>query len=118
MKITALLADQIALAELGRRAQRVRLDRNLTQAGLADAAGVSLRTIERFEAAGAAQLVSLVRILRALDLSDRLDRLLPEDGPRPLEQLTRSREGRKRASRPRTGPEPPPSKSWSWGDEQ
>src|SRR5271170_7008163 len=114
MKITSALADQAVLTELGRRAQRARLDRNLTQAQLAAAAGVSLRTIERFESAGSAQLNSVVRILRALNLSERLDRLLPEDSPRPLEELERRAEGRKRASRSRTPSKP--AKAWTWGD--
>lgn len=114
MKITNALTDQAALTEIGRRAQRARLDRNLTQAQLAETSGVSARTIERFESTGSAQLTSVVRILRALDLSERLDRLFPEDSPRPLEQLERHAEGRKRASRRRTSSTP--AKAWTWGD--
>ena len=116
MKITNALTDQAALSELGRRAQRRRLDLNLTQAQLAEASGVSLRTIERFEATGSAQMTSVVRMLRALDLSDRLDRLLPEDGQRPLEQLERHAEGRKRASR--RGASSRLAKAWAWGDQK
>lgn len=116
MKITNASADQATVTELGRRVQRARLDRNMTQVQLAEAAGVSLRTIERFESAGSAQLTSVVRILRALNLSERLDRLLPEDSPRPLEQLERHADGRRRASRSRTSSKP--AKAWIWGDQK
>lgn len=115
MKITDTLTDAATLAELAHRVQRARLDRQMTQADLAEAAGLSRPTIERFEASGVAQLVTLVRILRALGLSDRLDVLLPDIGVRPIEALKTRGAGRKRASRSRHAETP--AKPWTWGDE-
>lgn len=116
MKITSTLTDEAALAELARRAQRARLDRQMTQAALATASGVARPTVERFEASGVVHLPTLIRILRALGLLDRLDILLPETTVRPIEELENRGEGRKRASRPRKST--PPRKPWKWGDEK
>ena len=116
MKITPILTDGAALAEIARRVQRARLDRQMTQAELAEAAGVARPTIERFEASGSGQLTTLVRVLRALNLLDRLDVLLPEATIRPIEALKTRGEGRKRASRRRKPPAP--AKSWTWGDQR
>lgn len=115
MKITATLTDQATLAELAKRVQRARLDQMMTQAELAERSGVARPTIERFEASGAAHLVTLVRILRALGLLDRLDNLLPETSVRPIEALETRGAGRKRASRPRTAHKDA-DRVWTWGD--
>ena len=47
MKITKQATDEAVLSELGGRLAQVRLERNLTQAQLAEQAGVSKRTVER-----------------------------------------------------------------------
>lgn len=103
MKINSSLPDQIALEEIGRRAQRVRLDRNMTQAELSSAAGVSLSTVERFESGKQTQLANMMRIMRALGRYDGLDRLLPENSVRPIEYLEGKETGRQRASTSRAG---------------
>lgn len=117
MKITATLPDQVALDEIGRRAQRVRLDRNMTQAEVSAAAGVSVSTVERFEAGKQTQLANVLRILRALRMFDGFDRLLPESSIRPMEHLKGKTTGRQRASTVRvhrsanTG-------QFTWGDKK
>jgi transcriptional regulator with XRE-family HTH domain len=116
MKITNVLNDEATLEEIARRAQLSRLDRQMSQADLASAAGVSLPTIERFEASGAAHLATWVRILRALNLLDRLDVVMPEAIVRPIEALKTHGRSRKRASRLRKIATPP--KTWTWGDER
>lgn len=115
MKISKLLADELILTELGERVTHVRLDRQLTQAQLAEQAGVAKRTVERIEAGASAQSSSLIRILRVLGLLPNLDRLVPETGPGPMDQLRRKGKIRKRASSCRdseTSDEP-----WSWDDD-
>ena len=63
------MSDEALLQELGQRIARLRLERNLTQAQLADQAGISKRTLEHLEAgAAAAQLSLFLRVLRQLDL--------------------------------------------------
>jgi transcriptional regulator with XRE-family HTH domain len=114
MKIVDDSPDTAALLELGRRVTRARLDRNLTQADLAREAGVSKRTVERLEAGGSTQLGNLLRVLRALGLLGRIDALVPESSPSPVEQLRLEGRRRERARRAatRTG-----AKSWTWGDD-
>jgi DNA-binding XRE family transcriptional regulator len=53
MKITPQFTDEGILRELGARLAGVRLGHNLTQAALAEQAGVSKRTVERLESGGA-----------------------------------------------------------------
>jgi transcriptional regulator with XRE-family HTH domain len=119
MKITSILTDEAALGELARRIRRARLDRQMTQADLAVAAGVARPTIERFEASGSGQLTTLIRVLRALDLLDRLDAVAPESTIRPIEALEGHGRERKRASRRRKVEAPvPPNKAWTWGDQR
>jgi len=54
MKIAAQLTAESILEELGGRLASVRLGRNLTQAALAEEAGVSKRTVERLESGAVA----------------------------------------------------------------
>src|SRR5580704_19045187 len=90
--------DETVLAELGRRLARTRLERNISQQGLAAEAGVSKRTVERIEAGDETRLTSVVRVLRVLGLLDQLDRLVPEPLPSPLERLKRHGRARQRAA--------------------
>ena len=78
MNISKILADDAILAEIGARVARRRLDFQLTQADVAEQAGVAKRTVERIEAGASAQMSSIVRILRVLDLLPGLDRMIPE----------------------------------------
>jgi DNA-binding XRE family transcriptional regulator len=113
MKIVKLLADEAILRELGRRLAGVRMERNLTQAALAEQAGVSKRTVERLEAGEVAtQLTSFLRVCRALDWLERFDSLLPESTPGPMAQLKKQGRQRQRATGPKAT-EPPPK--WTWG---
>jgi transcriptional regulator with XRE-family HTH domain len=120
MRLQPENSDQAILAELGERIARTRLERNMDQRGLAREAGVSKVTVERLEAGEPVKIISLVRILRALDLIDRLDQLVPEPLPSPLERLKTSGRQRQRASGRRGGgaekSEGPPVGGWSWGD--
>jgi DNA-binding XRE family transcriptional regulator len=52
MKISSQLSDESLLKELGGRLAAARIVRNLTQAALAEQAGVSKRTVERLESGG------------------------------------------------------------------
>lgn len=78
MKIDSSLTDARVLTLLGERLLGIRLGHNLTQAELAEQAGVSKRTVERLESgAVASQLSSFVRVCRALGLLERLEVLIP-----------------------------------------
>ena len=107
---------QYWLDRFSERLVRNRLNRNLTQAELARAAGVSLRTLARLENGEPTQLENFLRVLLALGLGGGLERLVPDVPPSPIQQLKRSGRSRKRASgrrRPRAGGSEP----WSWDEE-
>lgn len=117
MRITGQLSDEAILREVGHRLAAVRLARNLTQAALADEAGVSKRTVERLESGEvAARLSGLVRVCRALDMADRLDAIVPLPAVSPVQQLKLAGRSRKRASG-RRAPAASTKRTWSWGDE-
>ena len=114
MKISNQLTDEVILRELGARLARVRLERNLTQAGLAEQAGVSKRTVERMEAGGVTQLVNLVRVCRVLDLLERFEALIPEPVASPVAQLKlRGKEGKRASSAKATTAR---AGKWQWDD--
>lgn len=114
MKIQYQQTDETILAELGERIAQRRLQRQLTQAELAEQAGVSKRTVERIEAGATTQLSTLIRILRVLQLLDRLEELIPVTGPRPMDLLKLKGRERQRVTRKRKPSDPEP---WRWGDE-
>jgi transcriptional regulator with XRE-family HTH domain len=117
MKITNQAVDSAILAELGGRIARTRLGLNLTQAQLAEQAGVSKRTIERLESGGVAvQLSGFIRVCRALKLIERLEVLIPEPLPSPVEQVRLAGRRRRRASAPRATR--PSAAQWKWKDER
>jgi transcriptional regulator with XRE-family HTH domain len=110
------LPDEAVLRELGERLTRIRLERNFTQATLAEQAGVSKRTVERLEAGEVAtQLSGFLRVCRVLGLLERFDALVPEPLPSPMAQLKLQGRKRRRASGKKVGA--PPPKKWTWGDE-
>ena len=116
MKITGEAADEAILREMGGRLSRLRLERNLTQAQLAEQAGVSKRTLERLESGSVATQVSgLLRVCRVLGVAERFDRLVPEAIASPIEQLKLQGRRRQRASTKKaaTGS----SKKWRWDNE-
>lgn len=114
MKITGLLTDDAVLAELGERIADRRIELQLTQAAVAEQAGIAKRTLERMEAGLTSQLATLVRVLRVLDAASGLDSLIPESGPRPMDMLKRKNKVRQRASGQRTAKAT--NKPWRWNE--
>jgi transcriptional regulator with XRE-family HTH domain len=114
MKITGLLTDDAVLAELGARIAGRRIELQLTQAALAEQAGIAKRTLERMEAGLTSQLATLVRVLRVLDAAAGLDGLIPESGPGPMDLLKRKGKVRQRAAGRRAAT--PTGKAWSWDE--
>ena len=115
MKISNQSTDLLIVRELGDRLTRLRLERNLTQAALAEQAGISKRTVERMEAGGPTQLVNLVRVCRALDLLERFEALIPEPLISPVAQLKLQGKQRQRATTKPPATLPP---KWEWNDKR
>ena len=115
MKITAQLNDESVLKELGRRLNSVRLGHNLTQAALAEQAGVSKRTVERLESGEVAtQISSFLRVCRTLGLLERFESLIPDAMTSPMAQLKQQGRKRQRASGRKTASKKPAT--WTWGE--
>ena len=100
--------------EIGQRLARLRLARNVTQATLAEKAGIGERTLRRLEAGEPSTLDTFLRVATALDLEDSILSALPEGDIRPIERVSKKGNERRRAS--------PPSEcvaksAWTWGDE-
>ena len=125
MRISAELTDAAIAQILGERIARHRIEAGLTQAELAERAGIGKRTLERVEAGLGAELLTLIRILRALQAMEGCERLLPELPASPIEQLKLRGKQRQRVSHPRRSaphePGPPvregtPARPWRWGE--
>jgi putative transcriptional regulator len=107
-------SDQIEGA-LCKRLESVRLSRNMTQAQLAEEAGVSPRTIGRLEKGQGISLDTFIRVLRALGIQHSLEALLPDPTVRPMERAGMIARERKRA---RPTPLSDDQQVWSWGDDE
>lgn len=114
MKLTDKLTDEAVLSELGQRLARQRLDAGLTQAMLAEQAGIAKRTLERLEAGDSSQLITLIRVMRVLGRVSAFDALLPADQAGPMALL------RGKGSLPqrvRRSSQNEPTENWRWDDE-
>lgn len=118
MRISTELTDDAVLGEIGRRLRQERLGRNVSQADLARQAGIGQATLQRLEDGSSGTLTTLIRVLRALDLEEGLERLIPEAGPSPLDEVHHRGRGRRRARRVPGDPGSDPGAPWRWGDEE
>ena len=97
-------------SEIGSRLARLRLSRNVTQAMLAQDAGIGLRTLRRLEAGEPSTLDTFLRVALALDLGDAVLGALPEGRIRPIERVSLAGRERRRAR-----PQPRKDPVWRWG---
>ncbi len=97
-QIRATDTSREILQEVGARLRGFRLQQNVTQAELAETAGVGQATIKRAEAGENPRLETLIRILRALGRVEALDSFLPEPLVSPI-RLAEQRERRRQRAR-------------------
>lgn len=109
MDIYSKSNDEILLA-LGERLRAGRLAANITQQALARQSGVSLNTVRNAEDGQNVSFDTLVNLLRALNMLPRLEYLLEDDGPSPVDLARRDGLRRQRASGRRSGG----SGDWTW----
>jgi transcriptional regulator with XRE-family HTH domain len=122
MHIDELTTDAAILAELGRRLERHRLERNWTQAELAAEAGLGQATVQRAERGRSIQMTSMIKLLRTLGLLAGLDLAVPESIDLPIAQLDRQQSKIRRRARGRRGgrsaePPEPAEQPWRWGNQ-
>lgn len=94
--------------ELGERLKQARLNRDMTQAEVAERAGVSRLAVLNAEK-GDARLKVLVAILSALDLTGQLDLFLPSQDVSPIQLARLKGKARQRASGQRKTRTPTPT---------
>jgi transcriptional regulator with XRE-family HTH domain len=99
MHFEEIMTDAAVLAELGRRLERHRLERNWTQAELAAEAGVGQATVQRAERGRSVQMTSMIKLLRTLGLLAGLDAAVPESIDLPIAQLEREQRKTRRRAR-------------------
>ena len=99
-------------AALCKRLEEIRLSQNISQANLAEKAGVSRSTMTRIADGKGISLDSFIRVMKALGLAGHLAALLPDPDVRPVELARHEGRHRQRASGTRQ-----PSEPWTWGDE-
>ena len=112
------IGDREIQREVGRRLQRQRLLLNLSQAELAEACGLARKTVTNAENGRGCSLITLIALLRGLGALDQLERLLPDEGPSPMQLAKLQGKQRQRATgtrgraaeRSRVQEEP-----WKWG---
>ena len=118
MRVVSTLTDMAVLREIGDRLERRRIDAGLTQAELAEEAGISKRTVERIEAGHSTDFALLIRALRVLKLFETLDQLVPDLPQSPLVLLKSRGRARRRVGhsrRPPGGTEAPKRATpWKW----
>ena len=102
-------------AALGDQIRNIRLARNISQAQLAEEAGVTTLTIGRMEKGLGTTLDTFIRVLTALGIQQNLTRLLPDPTVRPMERLSESGEERQRA---RPGKADRQQMGWTWGEDR
>lgn len=108
MKIDDLTPEPTILDELGRRLAQIRKQHGLTQAELADEAGIGIATLRRIEGGQDSQVESWLKLLKALGLAYAIDALLPENYASPMAEARTSAARKPKGS---------PSSGIVWGDE-
>lgn len=83
--------------QLGARLRALRLQRNITQARLAEQAGISRPTLAALEQHGRASLLTLAHLAYALGREGELESLLQPDPPSTLVEATGAARRRQRA---------------------
>lgn len=110
-----LLKDEKVVEQLGKELRRMRLERNLSQAEVAERAGLDRTTIVKLEAGRAATLMTVVQVLRAMDKLEVLDSFHEEAQLTPYQLVEQQAKyftkQRKRASRKKPVIVPPKPKS-------
>ena len=76
---------------LGEQLRRARLDRDWTQAQLAERANIALGAVKNLESGRGSTLKSLIRVVRVLGFEDWLGQLNPDPGISPMALLRAQR---------------------------
>ena len=76
--------NEAIIRQIGSKLKELRIEKNMKQAELADASGVSVFTISSVENGKVTSLLTIVQLLRALEHLDYLDRFVREETISPI----------------------------------
>lgn len=110
-----IYTSESGLHMLASRIRNYRINGGLTQQELADRAGISLRSLQRFENGYDIQTGNLIKLLIALRLENNLYQLIPDTEIRPSAYL-REAPPRQRVRKGQNRPDD--RSSFTWGDEE
>lgn len=116
MMNTEAASNEAIRKELGKRLQSERLNQNITQAALAEKAGISRRTLVGAERGEPFTIDTILSILRALDRLAQIDLFLPEPEISPVQLSKLKGKKRQRAGGKFTYPKPR-NTPWVWNEE-
>ena len=77
-------ANDAIMRQIGSKLKELRIEKNMKQAELADASGVSVFTISSVENGKTTSLLTIVQLLRALEHLDYLDSFFQEETVSPI----------------------------------
>lgn len=83
MDIYSLTNDAI-MRQIGSKLKELRIEKNMKQTELADAAGISVFTISAVENGKTTSLLTIVQLLRALEHLDYFDSFFQEEAMSPI----------------------------------
>ena len=116
MKINYYSSTAEVLTEIGQRIKALRIAFPATQQELAEATGLSIKTISNLEGGKDDSFATMIEVLRALGQLQTVDLLVPEPGPRPS-QIVEYGKVRQRATGKKHRVAEAAS-GWKWGDEK
>jgi transcriptional regulator with XRE-family HTH domain len=109
-----IFSNQI-IEELSNRAKLYRISYPLTQSELADKAGVSLRSVQKFESGKDVQMDIFIKIFIALGLGKNFNMLIPDMENRPSTAVARAKGAERK--RVRKKKDNNANRTFKWGDE-
>ena len=107
--INRLTPESEILREFGTRLARIRKQQGLSQAELAEEAGIGVATLRRIEGGHDGLFESWLKLLKALNMAAAIDALLPETFDSPMAEA--------RAANPKKQKAPQANSGIIWGDE-
>jgi transcriptional regulator with XRE-family HTH domain len=78
-------------SDIGDAVRQLRIDRDLSQAQLAERANLSRSAVADLENGRGTRLATLLAVLRTLERTDVFDAVMPPKGPTPMQLLAASR---------------------------
>lgn len=117
MNYMETVTNETLRKEIGKRLRNERLNQNITQAALAEKAGIARRTLVGAERGESFTIDTLLSILRVLGKLSHLDLFLPVPEISPVQLSKLKGHQREKASGKYMYPKSTPRTQWVWNEE-